>query len=142
MQMQARLLVMAAFAQLLLGVAYFDSLWLVKKKEAEHQMLQELREGFADAKLKSPFHYLSTMDKVLGCAIAGAPILLLVSSRFSTVSFAAFVCLLFAHSRVGSVGARDQAGQQDAGRRADVQSVCATRDARHAAVEHRAPRRG
>lgn len=47
-QMQARLMPMAAGAQLLLGVAYLDSLYLVKSRLAEEDRLLQVREGLPD----------------------------------------------------------------------------------------------
>ncbi len=92
--MHARLLVLAAAAQVAVAVAYLDSLWLVKSTEAEREKIQQLEEGFADAQLKSPFAYLTTMDKFLSCVVVAAPIMLMVASRYSTVrSACVFVCV-------------------------------------------------
>jgi hypothetical protein len=83
-QMQARLMIIVAGVQSLLAIAYFDSLWLVKKREAEAEMVKELRDGLPDAELRSPFHYFSKLDMGLSLAVFAAPFLLLLASRYST----------------------------------------------------------
>jgi hypothetical protein len=85
-QMQARLMAMAAGAQLLLGVAYTDSLWLVKNKLAEEEIYLQRKEGFKAEELMdvSWMDFMAWYDYALTGAVWGAPFLLLLATRYST----------------------------------------------------------
>lgn len=85
-QWQARLMTMAAGAQMLLGVAYTDSLYLVKRKLAEDEKLTQMKEGFKDVTLsKLDFlDFMTLWDYGLTATVWAAPFLLLLATRYST----------------------------------------------------------
>lgn len=85
---QVRLMAVVAGVQFVLGIAYFESLWLLKQKEADAEYkkavdeFEERKEGVTPQ--KRPFtSYLSWIDITLSGFVAIAPFVLLSLSRFS-----------------------------------------------------------
>lgn len=82
-QIQARMMGMAAGVQTILGVAWTDSLWLVKNKLAEEERLQQIRDGFTEV-TSQWYDFMAWYDWALASAIWLAPALLLLATRYST----------------------------------------------------------
>lgn len=93
-QWQARMMAMAAGVQLLLGAAYTNSLYLVKKRLAEQEEFLQAKEGFQAAVHASPLDFMTTTDWTLCSIVWSAPLLLLVAANFSTARWIHSLTLL------------------------------------------------
>lgn len=82
-QWQARLMIMATGVQFLLGVAWFNNLWLLRKREAERQTRLEREDGLVDVKEKSALSQFRTSDYALAAFILSAPFVFMVGIRLS-----------------------------------------------------------
>ena len=92
-QMHARAMAMAAGVQGVLGVAWTDSLWLVKNKLAEEEELRQIADGLPDAH-SVWYDHMEWWDWALGSAIWLSPFLLLLATRYSTMRWIHSLTLL------------------------------------------------
>jgi hypothetical protein len=80
---QVRLMATVAGVQFFLGMAYFQSLKLVRTKEADKDYMKEKLDGNADARERTWTEYLTWTDYALSVLVGMAPFILLTMSHFS-----------------------------------------------------------
>ncbi len=93
-QLAARMMPVSAVMQTVLAVLHTSSLMTVKKGLAEADRLEQIRLGVENAVVQPWSNYLQWYDWALSGVVWGAPLLLLVSTRFTSQRWIASLALL------------------------------------------------